>query len=131
MNKIETNHLIRWILIIPGTLLAAALELVCGLVIIEFFSQTNDAFGLWLCFFIFLFILPATTAIIWVSASYYIAPSHRLIIVWVSWVISSLVVIFLLLHLLTLSITPMPLLISAVTGGLLASLYYTYKIKAQ
>ncbi len=125
MNKIETNHLIRWILIIPGTLGASVIGLVCGLVIIESSS------GLWISLFLIIFILPATTAIIWVSASYYIAPSHRLVIVWVSWIISSLVAIFLLLHLLTLSISPMPLLISAVTGGLLASSYYTYKIKTQ
>ncbi len=116
MNKIETNHLIRWILIIPGTLGAAALGLKCGFIITGFFVQIADVFGIIILF------LPATTAIIWVGASYYIAPSHRLIIVWVSWVIGSLVVIIWLLYL--------PFLwISAVTGGLLASLYYTYKIK--
>ncbi len=117
MQTTETNHLIRWILIIPGTLLAAALGLVCDLVLIEFSSQIN-LFRI----FLIIFILPATTAIIWVSASYYIAPSHQLIIVWVSWVIGSLVAIT------WFSLFPL-LWINAVTGGLVASLHYTYKIK--
>ncbi len=118
MNKTETNHLIRWILIIPGTLGAAVLGLACGLAITGIFVSIADVFE------IFSFLLPATTAIIWVGASYYIAPSHQLIIVWVSWVIGSLVVTIWLPYL-------PPLWVSALGGGLLASFYYTHKIKTQ
>lgn len=119
MNKLETNHLIRWVLLIPGTLATAALTLACGLAISALLISIADAF------IIVFFILPSTTAIAWIIASYYIVPSHRITVIWISYMAGNLFIVFWLPSLM--------LWVFASIGGLLACLRYskTNQLSAQ
>lgn len=84
MTETEKNHCIRWLLLVPGVLVASALALTCGLMMIAMLTLLAD-------FFVMLaFILPATTAVAWVSSAYYIAPSHHVAVIWGAYIAGNL-----------------------------------------
>ena len=93
MHKVEEimHYVMSWVFIIPITIAVSIFGVISLSVIFLMLSSFLDSEIL---MYVTVFFIPAGTSIIWVSTSYIIAPSHKHISIWVSYVLGCFTVLY-------------------------------------